>query len=151
MKFFLIHGAVTMAQISELAQHIADSKDPSLSTLTSAVQDMINHHADRIVAMALYRVVGMDGVTYHVAGMLDIDGKTIVVHDRQKAASIPDWVLPSPFTELEVLQDKARRYDQIVAAADAKELRFLYPPEVDSFDTIGELHAYLDTDLNKWS
>lgn len=147
MKIVLVQSATKPGDLERFVDYLTQSTTHDIIMMSDEVFEFIDNHPDTILSAALYEVTDSKG-TYHVAGLLDTYGITAMFHTREMltsplASGVP--VLPSPSTELDLILDKARRYDQIISAAGTHKLRLTDTSIHESFDTVEELHTFLDT------
>ncbi len=146
MKIVLVQSATKPGDLELFVHYLTASTTHDLVMMSAEVFDYIDSHPDTIHSAALYEVTDSQG-TYHVVGFLDSHGVTAMFHTRQMLKASPAsgvCVLPSPSTELDLILDKAHRYDQIVSAARTHKLRLTGTSARESLDTVGELHTFLD-------
>lgn len=146
MKIVLIQSATKPGELERFMDFLTQSTTHDVVMMSSEVFDFIDEHEDAIHSAALYEITDSKG-TYHVAGLLDTYGITAMFHTREMLELSPAsgvWVPPSPVPKLDLLLEKARRYDQIISAAGTHKLRLTGASIRESFDTVEELHTFLD-------
>lgn len=149
MKTTLLFTADTLAGLSALGHvlNAGENTPQSMLNLISPYQDLLNLLENRIVSASVYHHVMPNGQEYHSIDVLDTDGVTYTVHDRQTIfGSFGEVSAESEFADL---QEKARRLDQLMAAIGCHKLRLNSADMMTSFYTLEELYNWLDTDLNK--
>lgn len=146
MKITLVKTASSPGDMFAFQRFLESTSCPDLVTIVPSIFGYLDRNLDAVTSAALYEIVDAKG-TYHVIGFAEVCGVTAMFHTRQMLepeTAKGTVTLPSPSTELDLLMDKARRYDQIISAAGKHALRISAPVLPDSFDTVGELHAFLD-------
>jgi hypothetical protein len=140
VKITVLKTAQTKAELSELGQLLDSPGSLSLLSLIDPYQNILNMLDDRVAAATLWYHEMSNQQHYHSIGVLDINGITYTVNDRQTTAELKGKVKLE--SECADVLRKARYYDLIVKSGGTHKMRIILTDEPRRF--IGEVNSRAD-------